>query len=101
LATEAILPAFEAKVVTATRFLAALMTSSNPWATARSDGDTPSRSAFVDVAYNISEDTIDTLPRPKLRADEIVEEFVRRAVRRAMDMHWGKKPQCLVTVHRV
>jgi len=56
---------------------------------------------LLDVAYNIIEDTLDTLPRPKLRSDEIVEEFVRRAVRRAMDMHWGKKPQCLVTVHRV
>ena len=56
---------------------------------------------LVDVAYNIIEDTLDTLPRAKLRSDEIVEEFVRRAVRRALDMRWGKKPQCLVMVHRI
>ncbi|MGI9412063.1 MAG: ribonuclease J [Hyphomicrobiales bacterium] len=57
--------------------------------------------ALEDTVYDIVEDVFETLPRAKLRSDEIVEEFVRRAVRRALDMRWGKKPQCLVTIHRI
>ena len=45
--------------------------------------------------------TVEGLPRARRRDPEAMAESVRRAVRAAVNEHWGKKPICLVHVHVV
>jgi ribonuclease J len=42
-------------------------------------------------------ETFETLPKPRRRDPDAVEESIRRAVRGALSQNWGKKP--LVYVH--
>ena len=55
---------------------------------------------FADIVVDVVDDVFDVLPRAKRRNDELLEEFVYQAVRRAVDRQWGKKPLCMVSVHR-
>ena len=54
-----------------------------------------------DIVYDVVDDVFDVLPKAKRRNDEVLEEFVYQAVRRAVDRQWGKRPACIVFVHRV
>jgi ribonuclease J len=53
--------------------------------------------AMFDVAYDAVVDTLETLPKPRRRDPDSVEEAVRRGVRAAVAQRWRKKPN--VTVH--
>ena len=55
---------------------------------------------FEDTVVDVVDDVFDVLPQAKRRNDELLEEFVYQAVRRAVDRQWGKKPLCMVSVHR-
>jgi ribonuclease J len=50
-----------------------------------------------DAAYTAVVDTFETLPKPRRRDPDSVEEAIRRGVRAAIGQRWGKKPY--VTVH--
>jgi ribonuclease J len=52
---------------------------------------------MTEVAYDAVVDTFETLPKPRRRDPDSVEEAIRRGVRAAVAQRWGKKPQ--VTVH--
>jgi ribonuclease J len=52
---------------------------------------------MIEVAYEAAVDTFETLPKPRRRDPDSVEEAVRRGVRAALAECWGKKP--LVHVH--
>lgn len=54
-----------------------------------------------DVIFDVVENVFDTLPKAKRRNDDVLEEFIYQAVRRAVDRQWGKKPLCIVALHRV
>ena len=55
------------------------------------------REAVLDVV----DEVFDGLPRAKRKNDDVLEEFLYQAVRRAVDRHWGKKPLCIVALHRI
>ncbi len=50
-----------------------------------------------ELAYNAVVETLDSMPKPRRRDPDAVEEAVRRSVRAAIAQHWRKKPN--VTVH--
>jgi ribonuclease J len=50
-----------------------------------------------ELAYNAVVETIDSLPKPRRRDPDSIEEAVRRGVRAAIAQHWRKKPN--VSVH--
>src|SRR3954470_18432741 len=50
-----------------------------------------------DIAYNAVVETFDTLPKPRRRDPDSVDEAIRRGVRAAVAQHWRKKAN--VTVH--
>jgi ribonuclease J len=52
---------------------------------------------MAELAYDAVLDTLETLPKPRRRDPDSVEEAVKRGVRAAIAQHWGKKPN--VTVH--
>jgi ribonuclease J len=52
---------------------------------------------MTDIAYEAVAKTVETLPKPRRRDPDSVEEAVRRGVRAAIAQRWGKKPN--VTVH--
>ena len=54
-----------------------------------------------DLAYNAALDTFENMPKQRRRDPDTVAEAVRRAVRAAVAMHWGKKPVCHVHVLKV
>jgi ribonuclease J len=45
--------------------------------------------------------TFEGLPRARRRDPDAMAESIRRAVRAAVNEHWGKKPICLVHVLQV
>jgi ribonuclease J len=51
-----------------------------------------------DLAYNAALDTFENMPKQRRRDPDTVAEAVRRAVRAAIAVHWGKKPVCHVHV---
>jgi ribonuclease J len=53
---------------------------------------------LADIAYNAALDTFENMPKQRRRDPDTVAEAVRRAVRAAVAMHWGKKPVCHVHV---
>jgi ribonuclease J len=53
--------------------------------------------AMLEIASDAVMETFETLPKPRRRDPEAVEESIRRAVRGALAQNWGKKP--LVYVH--
>jgi len=48
------------------------------------------------IAYDAVIETWESLPKPRRRDPQAVEESVKRAVRAAIAGHWQKKPICLV-----
>jgi len=57
--------------------------------------------AFDDIIFDVVMSTIEGLPRARRRDPDAAAESVRRAVRAALNEHWGKKPLCLVHVLQV
>ncbi len=53
--------------------------------------------AMLEIANDVVLETFETLPKPRRRDPDAVEESIRRAVRGALAQNWGKKP--LVYVH--
>ena len=53
---------------------------------------------LADIAYDAALDTFESMPKQRRRDPDTVAEAVRRAVRAAVAMHWGKKPVCHVHV---
>jgi ribonuclease J len=53
--------------------------------------------AMAEIAYEAVVQTFETLPKPRRRDPDSVEEAVRRGVRAAVGERWGKRPN--VTVH--
>ena len=54
--------------------------------------------AMADVVLDAVDGAIDSMPAPRRRDAEVVRDAVRRAVRAAVDGHWGKKPIAKVMV---
>ena len=52
---------------------------------------------MTEVAYGAVVQTFETLPKPRRRDPDSIEEAIRRGVRAAIGERWGKKPN--VTVH--
>ncbi len=50
------------------------------------------------IAYDAVLETFESLPKPRRRDPQAVEESIKRAVRAAISGHWQKKPICLVQV---
>jgi len=50
------------------------------------------------IAYDAVIETFESLPKPRRRDPQAVEESIKRAVRAAIAGHWQKKPICLVQV---
>jgi ribonuclease J len=48
-----------------------------------------------------AEKSFESMPKNRRKEDEVVEDIVRNAIRRAADMAWGKKPVVKVMVARV
>jgi ribonuclease J len=53
--------------------------------------------SMLELANDVVMETFETLPKPRRRDPDAVEESIRRAVRGALAQNWGKKP--LVYVH--
>jgi ribonuclease J len=53
---------------------------------------------MAEVAYGAAVETFETLPKPRRRDADSVQEAVRRAVRAAVGEHWGKRPNVTVQV---
>ena len=51
-----------------------------------------------EIAYDAAIETFESLPKPRRRDPQAVEEAVKRGVRAAIAGHWQKKPICLVQV---
>jgi mRNA degradation ribonuclease J1/J2 len=51
-----------------------------------------------DIVFDVVVSTVEGLPRARRRDPDALSESVRRAVRSALNEHWGKKPLCLVHV---
>ena len=54
-----------------------------------------------EIAYDVTMQTFENLPRGKRRDPDAVGEAVRRAVRSAISEQWGKKTVCVVHVLEV
>ncbi|HXW27456.1 MAG TPA: ribonuclease J [Xanthobacteraceae bacterium] len=54
--------------------------------------------SMAEIAYDAVMATLDSLPRARRRDFDATAEAVRRAVRAAIDTHWGKRPVCHVHV---
>jgi ribonuclease J len=57
--------------------------------------------AMREVVLDIVEDVIERASKKERRDERFLEDVMFRAVRRAVDMHWGKKPMCSVFVHLI
>lgn len=53
---------------------------------------------FEDIVLDAVEEVFRSLPRPRRKDPDAVEDAVSRAVRAAVDQIWGKKPFCSVLV---
>ena len=56
---------------------------------------------FDDIVFDVVVSTVEGLPRASRRDPDALAESVRRAVRGAINQHWGKKPLCVVHVLEV
>ena len=56
------------------------------------------RQSMHEIAYDAAIETFESLPKPRRRDVQAVEEAVKRGVRAAIAGHWQKKPICLVQV---
>ncbi len=55
---------------------------------------------MADIVLDVVEEVMEGLPRARRRDRDLLAETLRRAVRRAMALHWGKKPLCRVMIHQ-
>jgi ribonuclease J len=53
---------------------------------------------MADIAYEAAVETVETLPKPRRRDPDSVQEAVRRGVRAAVGERWGKRPNVTVQV---
>jgi ribonuclease J len=60
--------------------------------------ETAEKASMHGIAYDTVIETYDSLPKPRRRDPQAVEEAVKRAVRAAIASAWQKKPICLVQV---
>ncbi len=51
-----------------------------------------------EIVFDVVVSTVEGLPRARRRDPDALAESVRRAVRAALNEHWGKKPLCYVHV---
>jgi ribonuclease J len=58
----------------------------------------PDKASMHQIAYDAVIETYESLPKPRRRDPQAVEESIKRAVRAAIAGHWRKKPTCLVQV---
>ena len=58
--------------------------------------ETADKASMHGIAYDAVIETYESLPKPRRRDPQAVEEAVKRAVRAAIASHWRKKPICLV-----
>ena len=56
------------------------------------------KQSMIDIAYDAVIDTYESLPKPRRRDPQAVEESLKRGVRAAIANSWRKKPICLVQV---
>ena len=56
------------------------------------------KQSMHEIAYDAAIETFESLPKPRRRDPQAVEEAVKRGVRAAIAGHWQKKPICLVQV---
>jgi len=56
------------------------------------------KQSMHEIAYEAALDTFESLPKPRRRDPQAVEEAVKRGVRAAIAASWQKKPICLVQV---
>jgi ribonuclease J len=54
-----------------------------------------------DIVYEAIEDALASLPRPRRRDPDAIEEAVTRAIRGQVNAAWGKKPLCHVMVLQI
>ncbi|MEJ0076678.1 MAG: ribonuclease J [Alphaproteobacteria bacterium] len=57
---------------------------------------TADRASMHQIAYDAVIETFESLPKPRRRDPQAVEESIKRAVRAAIAGHWQKKPTCFV-----
>jgi ribonuclease J len=53
---------------------------------------------FEEIAIKAALGAIESIPRPRRKSAELVGEAVRKSVRAAINLAWGKKPICSVLV---
>jgi ribonuclease J len=56
------------------------------------------KQSMHEIAYDAAIETFESLPKPRRRDPQAVEEAVKRGVRAAIAASWQKKPICLVQV---
>src|SRR5437016_7027948 len=56
------------------------------------------KQSMYEIAYDAAIETFESLPKPRRRDPQAIEEAVKRGVRAAVAGHWQKKPICLVQV---
>ena len=56
------------------------------------------KQSMHEIAYDAAIETFESLPKPRRRDPQAIEEAVKRAVRAEIAGHWQKKPICLVQV---
>jgi ribonuclease J len=54
-----------------------------------------------DIAYDAVIEVFESMPKPRRRDPQAVEESIKRGVRAAIAESWRKKPICLVQVTTV
>jgi ribonuclease J len=59
---------------------------------------TADKASMGDIAYDAVIETFESLPKPRRRDPQAVQDSIKRAVRAAIAGHWQKKPICLVQV---
>jgi ribonuclease J len=59
---------------------------------------TADRQSMHEIAYDAVISTFESLPKPRRRDPQAVEESIKRGVRSAISEQWRKKPVCLVQV---
>jgi ribonuclease J len=57
--------------------------------------------AMEDVVYDAIEDALASLPKPRRRDPDAIEEAIVRSIRGQVNAAWGKKPFCHVMVLQI
>lgn len=56
---------------------------------------------FFELVLDIVEEGFESIPRKQRQIDEVVQERLRRSIRRRIETEWGKRPIVHVLIHRV